>query len=290
MPIDVDNACPADSRYADGAIRFSICTLVNDAAQYRSMVDSFRSRGFCGDDCEFLFLDNTEGNNYDAYHGINLFLQTARGDYVVICHQDVALVHEGREVLEAVLRRLERDDPRWGLFGNAGATENGSLAIRITDPHGIDRKVGGPFPVRAQTLDENFLVIKRAANLAVSAHISGFHLYGTDLCQIAQRLGYSAYVVDFHLHHFGAGNMDEGFFAQRAQFMRLIGPSSQARWITTVCTEFPLTDLAILHRWAASKRGLVWVRRLFILRRWVKVAMGLEPRSTKARSAAETPG
>ncbi len=56
-------------------------------------------------------------------------------------------------------------------------------------------------PIRVGSLDENFIVVKRQANLALSHDMSGFHLYGTDLCIIADILGRTSYVVDFHLCH-----------------------------------------------------------------------------------------
>ena len=38
----------ADLRYQSGEIQFSVCTLVNDWAQYQAMLDSFRAAGFGG--------------------------------------------------------------------------------------------------------------------------------------------------------------------------------------------------------------------------------------------------
>jgi hypothetical protein len=132
-----------------------------------------------------------------------------------------------------------------------------------------------------QSLDENFLVVKRSANLAVSRHLSGFHFYGTEICQVAERLGFSAYVVDVHLRHLSAGTFDERFFAQRYAYMEAIGPFYAPKWITTVCTGFPLTKSDRLWRLARSRRGTKMVKAIFILLRWLKVAVGLEARTTK---------
>ena len=62
-------------------------------------------------------------------------------------------------------------------------------------------------------LDKNFLVVRRDANLAVSADLKGFHLHGTDICIVARLLGYTAYVVDFQLRHVssGASTYEPGF-------------------------------------------------------------------------------
>jgi hypothetical protein len=282
MPLALNDVHEADLQYAAGTVQFSICTLVTDRDQYAAMVQSFRSGGFDGIDVEFLYLDNTKSNRFDAYGGINIFLQAARGEHVVICHQDIALLTDGRPELEAAIRRLEAIDPNWAVFGNAGAREGGAYAIHITDPEGF-RIVGGPFPAKVQSLDENFLVVRRVANLALSRRLSGFHFYGTEICQIAERLGFSAYVTDFHLRHFSSGTFDARFFAQRDAYMEAIGPFYAPKWITTVCTGFPLTNSDLLWRLARSPRGTRLVKTWFILMRWVKVAIGLESRNAKRK-------
>ena len=38
---------------------YSICTLVTRPEQYRMLVDSMRGKGFDSQDCEFLYIDNT---------------------------------------------------------------------------------------------------------------------------------------------------------------------------------------------------------------------------------------
>jgi hypothetical protein len=280
MPLDLSHAYEADLRYAEDTIRFSICTLMTDKDQYAAMVQSIRSGGFDQNDCEFLYLDNSAANRFDAFEGINIFLQAAKGRHIIICHQDIALLQDGRPELEAAIQRLDSVDPSWAVFGNAGAQEGGDHAIHITDPAGF-RHVGGPFPVKVQSLDENFLVIRRSANLAVSRRLSGFHLYGTEICQVAERLGFGAYVVDFHLRHFSSGTFDERFFAQRYAYMQTIGPLYAPKWITTVCTGFPLTNSDLLWRLARSPRGAKLVKSIFVLMRWFKVAIGLETRTAK---------
>jgi hypothetical protein len=280
MPLSLDDIHEADLAYAAGEIRFSICTLVTNQDQYAAMLQSFRSHGFDRNDCEFLCLDNTVANRFDAYQGLNIFLQAARGQYIVICHQDIALLEDGRRELEVVIQKLDSADPNWAVFGNAGARDSGVLAIHITDPEGF-RNVGGPFPAIVQSLDENFLVVRRSANLAVSSRLKGFHFYGTEICQVAERLGCSAYVADFHLQHFSSGMLDERFFAQRRAYMETIGPTYASRWNTTVCTGFPLTNSELFWRIARSPSGTRTLRTIFILMRWMKVALGFESRSVK---------
>ena len=219
--------------------RYSICTLVTDLQEYREMVRSLESGGFGPRDCEYLYVDNSQGNTADAFAGYNLFLTHAQGRYIILCHQDILLLEDGRARLDARLEELDGIDPAWAICGNAGATGDGALVIRITDPHGKDQ-ARGSFPTRVMALDENFIVVRRDANLALSHDLEGFHLYGADLCIIADILGRSAYVVDFHLHHKSGGVPNSGFYQMRLAMMRKYARALRPRWIRTTCTHFRL--------------------------------------------------
>ena len=196
----------------ESGIVYSICTFVTRFEQYKDLVKSFVEHGFAYNDCEYIYIDNSEKNQYDNYQGINKFLTTARGRYIVICHQDVLLIDDGRQKLDTVLRELDRIDPNWAVCGNGGGVYPKRLALRLTDPHG-DKQFTEPLPQRVSGLDENFLVVRRDANLAVSADLKVFHLHGTDICTVARLLGYTAYVVDFRLRHLsgGASKYEPGF-------------------------------------------------------------------------------
>ncbi len=201
----------ADKIFDESAIDYSICTLVTRKQQYGEMIASFRSGGFLEPSCEYLYLDNSAENSWDAYRGYNLFLNVARGKYIILCHQDILLLADGRSRLDEIIAELDRLDPNWGLLGNAGGYRPGELALRISDPRGPDQRAG-KLPARVRSLDENFIVVRRSANLALSRDLSGFHFYGTDLCMIGDLLGYTAYVVDFHLLHKGGGICDAVFY------------------------------------------------------------------------------
>ena len=225
------------------------------------MQQTFAAAGFIPPDCEFLYLDNSAGNRFDAYAGSNLFLRAARGDYVILCHQDVRLLSDGRDRLDAVIAELDNLDPRWGLFGNAGGLRSGAVAIRISDPpHGENATVGGPFPVVCQTLDENFIVVRAAANLALSGDLSGFHLYGTDICAIATLLGHTAYVVDFHLRHAGLGIMDDSFARLAAGLVGKYARAMRPAVLTTTCTRLVITPLPLLNRLSNTRQGMRFIR------------------------------
>ena len=220
--------------------KYSICTLVTDKDEYNAMVDSFKSKGFDEPDCEFMYMDNSAGNSTDAFDGYNMFLNAARGDYVIVCHQDVLLIDDGRTQLDAVLAALSSSHPNWAICGNAGGLAPLTLAIRITDPGRKDDRIGGPFPVKVGSLDENFLVVRRETRLALSRDVGGFHFYGTDLCLIADILGYGAYVVDFHLQHKSPGTQDASFLGARDKLLQKYRHALRPRLVTTTCTDIYL--------------------------------------------------
>lgn len=226
--------------------RFSVCTLVTRREQYQRMLETFRAAGFGPDLCEFLYVDNTERNELDAYQAFNLFLRKARGRYVIVCHQDVELIHDDRAALERRIAELDALDPRWALLGNAGGVDLEHRAVWISDgPSARFYEEGGPFPRRVQSLDENFILVKAAANLAVSADLSGFHFYGTDVCLIADVLGYGAWVVPFHLYHRSLGTIDESFHRSRRALEGKYRRALRGRLLRTTLARLHLSGSAL---------------------------------------------
>ncbi len=242
----MNKAIEIDAYDVDHGIDFSICSLVTNKQQYSEMLTSFEQAGFSGDRCEFIYIDNSNSNKYDAYDGLNHFLQLAKGKYIILCHQDLLLHDHGVDHLERVIDEMDSLDEQWAVLGNAGGVVPGKLAIRITDPfYGENTKLGS-FPAQVGGLDENFILVKRSANLALSRDVGGFHMYGTDLCVIADVLGYHAYAVDFHLHHV-CGEVLKGvgrktvetpmsFNSVRQRFVRKYQRAFRSRWLQTTCT------------------------------------------------------
>jgi hypothetical protein len=228
------NVLTASAYGGVGSPRYSVGTLVTNLEQYAAMRASFAAHGFDGSHCEFLYLDNRGPQQTGAYQGLNALLNAARGQYVILCHQDVLLIGYGMAALERCLCELDQRDPNWALAGNAGAIAPGALAIRISDPHGADRTVGD-LPARVMSLDENCIVVKRSARVGCSADLEGFHFYGADLCLNADLAGYSAWVIDFHLKHLSGGNKKADFFAAEEAFRQKWSHALRPRWMQTTC-------------------------------------------------------
>ena len=254
------NAVRVNDAWNQSDIKYSICSLVTDMSAYTNMVSSAENAGFIGSDVEYLYIDNTVINALDGYEGVNKFLSTAKGDLIILCHQDILFEFDRRSDLERVLRDLDELDPHWALCGNTGGISLGRLAIRITDPHGPDRFIGR-LPMRVYSLDENLIIAKRSANLAVSADLKGFHLYGTDLCIVAEALGYSSYVVDFHVHHLSGGFQDESFERIRGAMVLKYRRFFRSRWIMSSCSMMYLSGITILSKMFNQELVLKITRR-----------------------------
>lgn len=194
------------------------------------MADAFATQGFDKPDCEFAYIDNSRTNSIDAFQAFNIFLSQSTAKYIIFCHQDVEPI-DCKERLLHIIEELSWLDPNWGLFGNAGANSRGELQIRISDPHGANTSRGGPFPSRVQTLDENFIVMRRETNITLSRDIGGFHWYGFEFCMMAEALGWTAYVVDFHLKHHSKGNPDPTYFHTAKAISKKYRMLFRSRWI-----------------------------------------------------------
>jgi hypothetical protein len=246
----------------------SICTLVRSEQLYCEMLEAFQRQGFAQPDCEFLYVDNRIANQFDGYGGYNHFLARARGRYVILCHEDVRPL-EHRDALLQRIAELDAKDPNWAVLGNAGGAAIGQLAVMITDPLGENRRIGGPLPQRVSSLDENFVLAKAQARLSCSRALKGFHHYATDLCLNAETLGFTCYVVDYHLNHLGGASVakDKALYtvvaASAQALMREHGRRRRAgRFLQTPIGRMYLSGNAFMH-WLGNRKCV-----LMLAKRW----------------------
>jgi hypothetical protein len=192
-------------------------------------------------------VDNSQGNKYDAYAGLNKLMAAASGQYLILSHQDVELNYDTEAGLNRRISEMDQLDPQWAVLGNAGYADLKRQYKRISHLH--ETLNLGPFPHPVTSLDENFMLLKKEAGLLFSPDLSGFHLYGTDICLAAQQKGYSCYVIDFHLLHKSTGNLNESFFAARQAFIRKYSASLSPRYIRTPCTIMFISGSPLLNAW-----------------------------------------
>lgn len=219
------------------AFEFSVCTLVTDLNEYKEMRDSFTAGGFTADICEYLYIDNSSKNTFEAYAGLNRFLREAKGEYIILCHQDILLEKHSIDDLRTRISEMDKADPYWGVLGNAGSVNIKYRAVHLSQS--FEQKSKEKYlPIRVQTLDENFIIVKSSANLALSVDLEGFHFYGADICLIADVLGYNCYVIDFKLLHKSEGNDDKKFYLLKRKLIRKYAKAFRSRFIGTTVTRF----------------------------------------------------
>ena len=201
------------------------------------MKESFESAGFTND-CEYLVADNCGGNRFDAYAAIRFFVQQAKGKYLVVVHQDVRCIDSVQQ-LHDCLEQLNALDSKWAVCGNAGCMgyHEDLMHINIKGKIVTSRNLPG----KVTSLDENLLIINASTGVTVSSDLSGFHLYGTDICLIAAALGYSTYVIPFMVKHLSFGNLKD-LKKHIHLFVKDYGKKLESRFIATTCTKFYLSN------------------------------------------------
>jgi hypothetical protein len=217
--------------------KFSVCTIANDLSEYEIMKKSFELCGFTTD-CEYLLADNSKENLFNAYDAIRRFISESKAEYILMVHQDVRCL-DHREILEKCLDQLSTIDSNWGICGNAGAIGY-HQDIMYIDNDGIILRSRN-LPAKVTSLDENFLIIKASSGITVSNNFSDFHLYGTDLCLIADILGYTCYVIPYLVKHLSHGNQQE-LLKHVDGFVKSYGKKLRSRYIQTTCTKFYLSN------------------------------------------------
>ncbi|MEO0392648.1 MAG: glycosyltransferase [Pseudomonadota bacterium] len=194
----------------------------------------------------------------------NAGIAATTAPYMVFAHQDVYLPWGWDTQLRARITALEAVDPGWGVLGPIG------LGVDAM-PHGTvwssgawreyDYPVTGPVPV--QSLDELVLVIRRDSGLCFDPHLPHFHLYGTDIVQMALAAGHGAYAVHAPVIHNSdtLNGLGKGYYAAYGYM--------QEKWQQRlpIKTLIAPVDAGKSGLWRARLRGLriglrYWKRRL----------------------------
>lgn len=232
------------TRQTENKVDFQFFTLMTRFDEYQEMVNSAKKAGFV--DCEFLYFNNKESNEFDGFSGINYAIKNCTSKYLIFCHQDILFNYDTKKDLVKKIKELEELDPDWAVIGNAGVNQHGKVVIKITDPHG-ENQTKGPFPSQVMSVDENFIIINTKHNFGCSMNLKGFHLYGLDLCQNADYLGLKSYVLDFHLYHKSKGNIDKSFFESRDYYINVQKKRKRIQFFFTTCTRFVVTPFSFIN-------------------------------------------
>lgn len=222
-----------------GRLVFSICSLVHDSDSYDRLLASFARLGFDDGNSEFLAADNRATNQFDGFSWQKRLLAEARGRFVIFSHDDIELIDDGFSTLLDWTDWLDGHDPNWLLAGIAGGvwhkdtSPKPAVALRVSDRYGLNRRMG-ELPVRVESLDECFMMMRRTRPVVGSYDLEGFHFYGPDLCLQAEILGGTAYAIDFHIHHSGHGSRGKPYRKSRRMFCEKYRKYFPARHLNTV--------------------------------------------------------
>jgi hypothetical protein len=141
-------------------------------------------------------------NFSSAAKAYNDAIDRAANDLIVFCHQDILLPEPWLSQIECALRHLEGHDPKWGVLGSYGKTQDGRGWGHVYSS-GRD-VIGEPLerPVPVQTLDEIVLILRKSSGLRFDDSLPHFHFYGTDICLRAAQKGMKSYAVSaFCIHN-----------------------------------------------------------------------------------------
>lgn len=216
---------------------FSFCTLMTKKHEYEKLLDSLEKKGFNSENSEFLYLDNSISNKYDAFKGLRQLIANSKGEYIVLLHQDIIL-YDDINILRKRISELEKKDKNWAVAGNAGAREPKNYFIKVTDRNNNLKLLGKNFPALVNSLDEDLIILKKNAGITFSNDLSGFHFYGTDICMNAQQLGFNCYVIDFHVLHYGFGVLTKDFYESKNLFVKKYAKLKKGKFIQTTCIRF----------------------------------------------------
>jgi hypothetical protein len=168
----------------------------------------------------------------------NRALQATTADIVVFAHHDVYLPAGWDRLLQRRLRELPAD---WAVFGAFGIGLDGNAIgpVWSSSLGGIVGQIpSGPVPV--QSYDEMLLVLRRDSGLVFDESLPEWHMYGTDIAQIARAAGRGAYcgalptVHNDRFHPFVGDDFIECYHFMRRKWAGVLPISTPITKISTL--------------------------------------------------------
>lgn len=204
-------------------IDVSFVTCVNNMTQYRNYILGSLFKNDTSKNYEVIPVMNF-GNPYSAAQALNIGIEKARGDVVVLCHQDVIFYDGWVDMLFERIQEIEElpDRKKWGVLGTAGITKRDDTAGVVHSIKGTLQwqatKRARVYPV--QTVDEHCMIIRKSSGLRFDEkNFDGFHFYGPDICLNALDKGLKNYGILCPLvHDSNSGSLVSG----KREFMRLL--------------------------------------------------------------------
>jgi len=177
-------------------------------------------------------------NLYSASLALNVGLNVARSDNIIIAHQDIMLLDGWFDKLIEFIEQAEN----WAIIGVAGisldygrsdigvwggAMQADTVAVGSVwnDDSLINEKPywnGIKSLTKVHCVDECAFVLKKSTGLQFDPHFNGFHFYGADICLQARVAGLNVYAGDLPTVHFGKYSASMLGDSRYWNFMRLL--------------------------------------------------------------------
>lgn len=198
---------------------------------------------------QWILINNTDNRFYDSisrlYHDA---WDEIGNDLVFFMHQDLYLPHGWEERVALGLAELEEKDPNWGVLGGVGAikaaeNEGHSKILKghWCDPHGYHRH--GPLPHEVESLDEQWLGLRRSRGVRFDPELPGFHCYGIDISLAAREAGLKSYAIDAFVWH--KYRTSEGWIIGGKEDSHKIA----GRWSETWMEQFNPSAVYVEEKW-----------------------------------------
>jgi hypothetical protein len=167
-------------------------------------------------------------------------------DVIIFCHQDMFFPSAWMAQFQRTLELMQSKDPNWGVLGCWGAARDGQYHGYVYSS-GLGL-IGRPSePVEIQTLDEIVLVLRKSSGLRFDDKLPHFHLYGTDICLRAGKLGMKCYAMSAVCVHntYQDFNLPPEFF-ECCDYVRRVWRESLP--IQTPCIRITNTNIPVYTR------------------------------------------
>lgn len=159
----------------------------------------------------------------------NQALEKTDARIALLAHQDVYLPRDWLDRAVEALNQLTDDHPEWMVCGPYGVKPNGEHLGRVWDTIlGMEFCAKDFAPEEIGSLDELLIILRRETGLRFDEKLPHFHLYGTDIVQMAKAAGGSAFAIELPVIHnnrpiasLGGGYMDAYRYTRRKWRHRL---------------------------------------------------------------------
>jgi len=199
----------------------SFVTCISNMTQYRNYVLGSLFKNKTERNYEIVPVFNF-GNPYSAAQALNIGIERARAEIIVLCHQDVLFYEDWIDMLFERIEEVETRTKKWGILGTAGISKR-------DDTVGVVHSIKGSLQWQAsrratvypvQTVDEHCMILKKSSGLRFDEKtFNGFHFYGPDICLNALSKGFMNFGILCPLVHDSAsGSLMSG----KREFMRLL--------------------------------------------------------------------